>query len=516
MKVLQRLYGWYGKKTVLISVAVIIILIIAGFIFNSVSNNAAVEVATEEKLAQVTLSRVDALGSASLFRVIGDVRAVSEARLQAEAGGRITTVHVSLGDTVSAGTVIASVENSAQRAALLQAQGAYDAALAGAASSMSSKESAATDLDASLSSAVNTYKSAFISTDSAVRNTIDDLFNDPTGSIPGFKYDAYGAAPVLNTERGSIEVLLKEWSADTTTVSTSNVKGRLTSVQGDVERIALFAQKLAEIVARQDVSASFTQAQKDVLEAELLSVRATLNANIQALEGAYTSIANAEDSLTRAEIAGTGSTVSLSEAQVKSALGSLRGAQSAYEKTLVRTPIAGVVNALYIKTGEYTTPGAPAAVIANNNALEVTTALSSADADLVAIGDAVLIDGTVPGLVTAIAPAIDPISGKKEIRIGVDDDVALTNGDTVNIEFKRGEGKASDTITLPLSALKITVNAPVAFSVSSDNTLVAHTVTLGKIMGDVVEIKDGLTPDMIIVTDARGLREGEKVEVTQQ
>jgi multidrug efflux pump subunit AcrA (membrane-fusion protein)/uncharacterized protein YfiM (DUF2279 family) len=407
------------------------------------------------------------------------------------------------------------MENSAQRAALMQAEGAYDAALAGAVSSESSIESAETGLDASLSSGVNNYKSAFISADSSVRNTIDDLFNDPTGAIPGFKLEGFGSAPALNTERGQIEVILDSWSADIQTTNAANIQTRLGDARSDIERIATFAETLAGIVARQDTSASFTQAQKDAVEASLLGVRSSLNGTGIALEASITAIEGAREALTRAKIAGTGEGVSLSQAQVKSALGQLRAAQSAYEKTLVRTPIAGVVNALYVKTGEYAVPGSPAAVIANNNALEIITALGEDDAALVTIGDKVIIEEEVGGVITAIAPAIDPLSGKKEIRIGVDDDIELTNGATVSIEFKRSEVKSSDVITVPLSALKITATDPIAFTLKDDQTLEAHIVVLGKIMGDVVEVKEGLTSEMRIITDARGLREGQKVEVTQ-
>jgi len=512
MKILNRLYGWYGRRTVFIFLAVVVVLILSAIIITIVRSNAPVETAEKEELQQVRVSGVDALGSESLFRVVGQVRAMSEARLQAESGGRITAVNVSLGDTVRAGTIIASLENSAQRAALLQAEGAYDASVAGAASSISSSQSAQTGLDASLSSGVNTYKNAFITADSAVRSTIDDLFSDPTG-FGGFKLDAFGKATDYNAERLALEGILDTWFAGISTVSTANAETRLAEARSDVERISRFAEELAGVISRQDTTNSFTQAQKEALEAEMLSVRASLNGTSQGLESALTAIVNAKEGLERAEIAGAGGAVSLSEAQVKSALGSLRGAQAAYEKTLVRTPISGVVNALYLKAGDYAAPGMPAAVIANNSALEVITSLSEDDASFLEVGDSVEIDGQIAGIVTAIAPAIDPISGKKEVRIGVTDDAGLTNGKTVSIEFMRSEKTSSNVISVPLSALKLTAQAPQAFTVSSENTLVAHTLTLGKIQGDMVEVTEGLQNDMVIVEDARGLREGEKVEV---
>ena len=52
----------------------------------------------------------------------------------------------------------------------------------------------------------------------------------------------------------------------------------------------------------------------------------------------------------------------------------------------------------------------------------------------------------------------------------------------------------------------------VVFTVSTSSTLVAHSVVQGTLLGDQIVISEGLTPDMRIVTDARGLKEG--VEVT--
>ncbi len=515
MKLLNRLYGWYGKRTVIASCIAIVALIIVGFLVNSLVNDSAQEVPQEAQLKTVAVSRVDALGAQSLFRVTGTVKAVSEARLQAESGGRITSVSVSLGDSVRSGSVLASLENSAQRAALLQAQGAYDAAVAGAASSQSSEESAQTTLASARISGVNSYKNAYISTDSAVRNTIDDLFSNPTGSIPGFRLEAYGDAPALITERTAIEGLLDAWSIDIATTDVNNIENRLHSALQDVERIARYAETLAQIVARQETRSTFTQTDKDTLEAEFLSVRSSLNSTAQSITTTITAIESAEESLDRAQIAGSDAPVSLADAQVKSALGSLRAAQAAYEKTLVRTPISGVVNALYLKEGEYATPGMPAAVVANNNALEISTHLGAEDANQVMVGEQVFIEKSVHGVVTAIAPAIDPLSGKKEVKIGVEDDTELSNGSTVSIEFTRENSAVSSVLTVPLSALKMTPAGALAFTVSDEQTLVAHTVQLGEIMGDAVAITEGLSPETVIVTDARGLREGEKVEVTQ-
>lgn len=513
MNILNRLYTWYGKRTVLTVFAVVLGLVIAGIIIASLNADPVVEAPGTSILPVVELSRVDAFGSQSLFKVIGEVKATSEARLQAEAGGRITNVNVELGDTVHAGQVIASFENSSQRAALLQAEGAYEAALASAASSEVSVESAQEAVDAARSSALSIYRSSYITAEGILRNDIDDLFTIVNDQAIGIRIDSKGQANVLNAERNALDTEIAQWQTQKDNVTVNSIDRELGDTKDLVNRMAAFVEQLSSLLSDTDITSSFTEADKTAMIGAIYSARTSLNGLSSGLEQAETAIVNAQNAFEQAQLTGSSDVSSAASAQIKIALGSLRAAQASYEKTIVRTPISGVVNALYLTPGEYASMGAPAVVIANNGALEVVTALNADEADMIAIGDTVHIDDIATGVVTAIAPAIDPLSGKKEVRIGIQDDVQLTNGDTVNIEFSRNTEKETDTITIPLSALKITTNDPVVFSVSEQNTLVSNTVKIGKVMGDVVEIIEGLSHDSVIVVDARGLRDGETVEV---
>ena len=74
---------------------------------------------------------------------------------------------------------------------------------------------------------------------------------------------------------------------------------------------------------------------------------------------------------------------------------------------------------------------------------------------------------------------------------------------------------ANAALIVPLSSFKMTSSGPVAFIVGSDNKLVSQKVVLGDITGDSVVVVEGLTPDTRIVVDARGLKEGQEVEVAQ-
>jgi hypothetical protein len=115
---------------------------------------------------------------------------------------------------------------------------------------------------------------------------------------------------------------------------------------------------------------------------------------------------------------------------------------------------------------------------------------------------------------------LDPTTGKIEVKIGITgSQSSLTDGSTVTVALTRSTttntaaGSPTNTpITIPIAAAKITPTGPVVFTVSS-STLVANPVVFGAIAADQVVIVSGITPETDIVTDARGLSEGETVIV---
>lgn len=199
----------------------------------------------------------------------------------------------------------------------------------------------------------------------------------------------------------------------------------------------------------------------------------------------------------------------------------MAAARANLEKTIVRAPISGTINSLSLKVGDYLSAGSVAVVIANNGALEVTAYVTDIDSREIAAGSAATIEtqaGTVKGAVTRVAPAIDPATKKVEVRIGITEGNSnLVNGQSVTVSIERAHKAttALKTITLPLSALKVGADSISVFTVDEDNKLIAHAVTLGQLLGDRVEIESGVTAEMQIVTDARGLQPGQVVSLTQ-
>ncbi len=480
-------------------------------------NDANTEMVTPS-LPAVTLETVGNFGSKSTFSVVGTVRAVSEAKLQAEAGGRITAVNAKIGDRVYAGTVLGSIENGSERAQLLQAEAAYESARAGAAVSEISVGDAENALRSAENNAVTTYRNTYISAHDITLNTVDVFFGNPDSQTPGIRIGSEGKGEYLNTARYAFGKTLALWQKESTALTTSaDLDAALVTAEARTQELIGILDALVYAAGKADSD----DVLKDTLVSEYMpglnSARTSLNGTLSAIANAKTTLTSARENVRRAQIGGTENPeVSLANAQVKQALGALRSAQVNYEKTLVRTPISGVVNALNITEGEYISIGAQTAIVANNGSLEISTALGEKDLARVHIGDIVSVNNTATGTISQIAPAIDPSTGKSEVKISVDESLSLKNGSTVSVVFSESTQQESTVIVVPLKAIKMLASGSVVFGVSDTNTLVAYPVTLGAILGDSVEVTDGITHESRIITDARGRKEGDTVSVTQQ
>jgi multidrug efflux pump subunit AcrA (membrane-fusion protein) len=501
----------FGKKRLGALLAVLVIILIGFKIFGG----SDAEVATEAKLTEVKVLSVAELASSASFDTVGKVEAVSEANLQAESGGRITAVNVKVGDTVGAGAVLATLENSAQRASLVQAQGSYEAALAASAQSGVGVNEAQTAISAAENAAVNAYRGAFNTVNSTVYNSIDTFFGNPSATIPGLKIDGAGFTQTLNSERVAYQRILPEWQQKSQSISSgSNLDSELAYAKAQVERTITFVDAFITVFNQGGSVGGYTEAELQTYSTNFTAIRATLIGTRTSLDSALSALASARDAKRRAELGASGGVVSASDAQVKIALGSLQSAQSTYQKTIVRSPIQGVVNALYLKTGDYVAPGQPAAIVANNNGLQIKTFVSEIDSANLNVGDAVSIEGGASGVITAKADALDPSNGKVAIVVGVNPDSNLTNGATVKVTFSQVSEVAEDPrILVPLSALKITPEGDSVFIVNEQNKLQAIKVEKGQLFGDNVEILSGITKETRIVTDARGLKADQQVTI---
>lgn len=488
---------WLSYRALRPRYQILIALLIVGilFVLGTVLGGKAPGEQTSAKRT-VTLQTLSNLaGAQASSTVLGSIRSVTEAQILAETSGTVTRVATAIGRTVPAGFVIAELENTAERAAVLQAEGAYDAALATRAS--------VSPVD-SVTSAKNSYRSAFTALDTVIENDIDTFFGDPTPTGPNLLINPAGSDPdKLSRTRADIGRLMDTFSAHVADADRRDPENLLEEAETTARAVQTFADELAEAANRTDSRATPAQI------ASLAAARTTIGGILASLAGAQTAYRSGS----------TSSTASV-DAGVKSALGNLRFAQSNLEKTVIRAPIAGSVNFLPIRVGDYVTMLSHVATVAQNGALEAIAYVSEDTRQGLTIGMDVTVENH-PGVITSISPALDPVTKQIELRVAVSAGSTLVNGQSVHVGLPETVSAATNQDTeqsgvrlLPLTSVKLTAGSRVIFMVN-DGALSAVPVVIGDVRGDRLEVITDLPDDARIVVDARGLSDGQSVNVAQ-
>ncbi len=417
-KIVTKLYGWYGKRNVRIVAAVLVALAVVVFVKSS-----GTEVVPEEKAVEtaaaprtVSLYTISSANGTAVRTADGSAFIV-----RAQSGGRVDRV-AEVGDIVTAGATVAQLENSAQRAAYIQAEGAYDAAVAAAGGNTTSQATAKQD-------AVRTWNNETVASEQIVYTSIDTYFSP---SNTGFReLDSFGTAVTFIERRATIEEILGAWDRKTAQVNEANVAEMLGSLGDDLTVIGAFIDDIASLVPRQRISENYTEEERNADTDRLAAARAGITESQRRVDNALTAITNS-----------SGSNAALSSAQVKQALGVLESARAALSKTVIKTPVTGTVTAVSISVGDIINVGSDVVFVASDDSVAgadglVTVPLTAVKftptkAFVFTVVDGVLVaHEVVTGLVTSNSITI---SGAENITEIVSDVRGLKAGDAVLIK----------------------------------------------------------------------------------
>lgn len=472
----------------------------------------------------------------------GTVTSRSEARIRTQTQGEVTRVYRTVGDRVSAGSVIAELGNASERASVVQAQGQLEAAQAQLAEIRAGARteqrailtenvaSAERALAEARTSARNTLYNSRSTLDTAIRIRADAVFSNPQGDDPQLVFNATDLrlANDVTFRRRKLQTQLAEWNATVDQLSNdSDVRRHLNDAETIVQTVRTFLEDLTALVNDLEPNANLAASTIDGWQSSLSTARSEVNTLSNSLSQARSTLSErtsaletARQNLEEGTSGGRPEAVAAQKAAVTQARGQLASANAQLERTIVRSPITGTINTLAIDQGDFVQAHTLAAVVSNNQSLQIDTAVNTRDRDRISVGNTVTISERTEGTVTSISPGLNPDTGKIDVTVGVTGtDPALTHGDTVRLEITQSETAATittdDPISLPITAIKMTGDGAYVFTVNAAQELVAHAVTLGTLSGESIRILDGVTPEMEIVTDARGLAAGETVRLTE-
>ena len=520
-KIWQRFLA-YSRRTQII-IVVVLLIIVGGVLVLARGNSTP---SASNSVPTVTLASLDSFGgSTNGVSVLGTVQSVSEANLLAQSGGTVESVNTKLGAKVSAGFVIADLDNAAAAASVLQAQGAYDAALAAERAASLQGQNSTVSVAAAAASVRTTYQSSYATLDSALTGQVGLFFGITTPVGPQLLINPLNTGDSLPRGRAALTVVMQNWELSLATANTTDPLTLLANAQSNLTKTSTFLTQLADLANQ--TAAQATPAQL----AALSSARSTANtllATNAAAQSSYNAAVTA-GAVAQTQSGTSSGAVTSSQASVEEALGGLRAAQAAYEKTIIRAPIAGTINFLPITVGDFVTMNQHVATVAQNNTLEVVMELSQADANRLEVGDTVSIQGSYSGVVTTIAPALDPTTEQIEVQVAVNAGADLINGQSVQVSLpalpsgmatsgvgaiatsSQTTSSTTSNIEVPLTAVKLLPNERDVFTVDSTGHLVSHVVEIGQVVGNLIQITTPLPSNLEIVIDARGLSAGDMV-----
>ncbi|QQR83036.1 efflux RND transporter periplasmic adaptor subunit [Candidatus Peregrinibacteria bacterium] len=284
----------------------------------------------------------------------------------------------------------------------------------------------------------------------------------------------------------------------------STVNAQLTAVRSTITSLeaaqrALESAKQANNGESQSVISARAAYENTLRQLEANEVNAR-----QALEQAKNQLASAEQS------------AALSKNSAKSAIDSSFGqydqARINQGKLSVNIPFSGQILDVMVKVGQEVNPGTPLFTIQDDDVLKIVTYLTADDIERIKVGDSVLLGNGEKATIASIAPGADSVTKKYKVEF-LHQSEALSPGTFLKVTFQTASDPGDSRLFVPLNALHILPNENYVWTVQADKAFKAP-VTFGNIVGDLVEIMNGLSVGDVLITEGGRLIEHDGTELT--
>ncbi len=446
------------KKHLVLSVigSIVIVVVVASTIFFSTRSTQQYQFTTVER------------GSiAEEVSVTGKVVPVDDINLAFEQNGKIGKIYLHVGDHVKKGEALIGLDglsalaNLAEAAANLKTQQAkLDELKAGTRSAeITLKEVAEQNAEASVGDSekniIATIKDAFTKSDDAIHNKVDQFISNPKSSSPQFNFnpaDSQLAVDVIG-RRVQIESDLTIWMNMILALNNDvYTDSQATIAKSTLNEINIFLDKIAIIVNSLTPTSTLSQTTISGYKTDVASARTNVNtallnvsASEEKLQNARATLSVAKNNLILAQAGATPQEVAVQEAQVEQAQASLDSAQINLSKTVLRSPINGVITMGDLKVGELVTAQSPVVSVISDKNYQIETQVPEVDIAKIKIADIARVtldaygtDVDFPAHVVLINPAEKIVEGVATYKVTLEfdqTDIRIKSGMTANIDI---------------------------------------------------------------------------------
>ena len=186
----------------------------------------------------------------------------------------------------------------------------------------------------------------------------------------------------------------------------------------------------------------------------------------------------------------------------------------------ITAPFSGVVTAKMIEKGDMANPGQPLISLESPGNFEVMAMIPESEIAAIKTGisvDVVVksINQTLKGIVKEVSTSSKNTGGQFLVKIGLTkSEVAILSGMFATVQFPIAKNTKSNSILIPKDVIVSNGQLSGVYTVSQSNTAMLRWLTLGKTVGNQVEVLSGLNADESYIISANGkLFNGAKVSV---
>lgn len=410
--------------------------------------------------------------------VTGKTKSMQEIDLAFEKSGRIIRVNASVGTKVFAGQALVELDASETLAQLAEAKATalsqnakLDELIKGP--RPTDVELKRTDLAKALQDVDHVYENvpdelqeAYTDTDDAIRKQIDLLFINDEQTNPQLSFPTTNSQNQINSETGRQKSSseLNAWKLELLAINSSKDRAELDkAIVNAKNRLTYIRNFLTNLM---DATVNATSLSSDTLttyKASVNTARTSVNtalvnvtAKEQAIQTAIFAAQKAQNELDKTLAGNTPEAIASQQALVQQAEANIANIQAQLSKTVLRSPINGVVTTQDAKTGQIASPNTIITSVISENQLEIEANVPEVDIGKVATGKPVritfdaLADEVFSGTIARVDPAETIVEGVSTYKTTValnSSDVRIKSGMTANMDILVDEH--TDALSVP-------------------------------------------------------------------
>ncbi len=459
----------------------------------------------------------------------GNVVSPTSSNMHFKGSGTLAALTVHVGQTVEAGQVLAKQNETALAAQLAQAQAARDAQNAQLVSLQEgmrpeaiavTEAQVAGDREALVQSkqgVVNAVQNAYVQSDDAIHNKVDQFFDNPRSATPSLVFSVSDSSLESSAEGGrpSVEQLLATWlqtlpmlhTADDPLPMAAEAQTYLTTILSYLTEVNAALNAAIPSTSASQTSVNGWIANTATARANVSAASTALTTAIAAEHSASATLSKDERNLVLQQSGPTESAVAAQKAEVEQAAATVANVAAQLHDLELVAPFGGVVTDTNGTVGEIVGPDTVVVSLIPHDVLQVQVNVSEDTVIDVKVGqpvrielDAYPVGTTFDGVVSEIDPAATYIGGAVYYKTTVLFNApveGLRSGMTANVWIQTGS--ASSTLSVPASALRDDDKGTYV-DVYEKGSLVRVGVSVGLKGADgSVEIRSGLSEGQQVV-----------------